>query len=40
MFEDFFDAFSDYDIPNGFNQSDYVLMNDALRRVRADLDIR
>ncbi|MCD2201597.1 hypothetical protein LPA44_17175 [Halobacterium sp. KA-4] len=38
MFSDFFDDFSTYDIPNGFNPSDYILMNDALHSVRADLD--
>jgi hypothetical protein len=38
MFSDFFEAFSDYDVPNGFKPSDYVLMNDALHGVRADLD--
>jgi hypothetical protein len=38
MFKDFFDAYSDYSIPTGFNPSEYALMNDALSRVRDDLD--
>ncbi len=38
MFNDFFSAFSEYDIPNGFNPSAYALMNEALQRVRADLN--
>lgn len=38
MFDDFFNAFSHYDVPTGYNPSDYVLMNDALHRVRADLN--
>lgn len=37
MFKEFFSAFSDYDMPTGFNPSDYVLMNQALEGVRADL---
>lgn len=38
MFKDFFDTYSEYTVPTGFNPSDYALMNEALGRVRDDLD--
>jgi hypothetical protein len=38
MFKDFFSEFSPYEIPNGYNPGDYLLMSEALQGVRADLD--
>jgi len=38
MYKGFFSEFSSYEIPTGFNPGEYLLMREALRRIRADLN--